>query len=200
MYIHFFASNICPFSFRFRHPTLGIVLKVSAFNIQLLPAGQRPMEIMGSNDLTYPRSNSGRESIERLPSGLDSGDLLHSRQTRRRQTCSRPCDIMAADRQDATAPASLSEVRATLLRVADRLSSMEKTPSPSKFNFLSKDQLTKKKERILIRDLISNKQKYKTKKARLILQSGIYNEEGRPCPPKYWLKDYISPSKYRAIE
>ena len=64
---------------------------------------------------------------------------------------------MAADRQDATAPASLSEVRATLLRVADRLSSMEKTLSPSKFNFLSKDQLTKTKEQILIRDLISNK-------------------------------------------
>ena len=31
------------------------------------------------------------------------------------------------------------------------------------FNFLSKDQLTKKKDRILIKDLISNKWKYKTK-------------------------------------
>ena len=41
------------------------------------------------------------------------------------------------------------------------------------FNFLSKDQLTKKKDRILIKDLISNKWKYKTK-SRLILQSGIY--------------------------
>ena len=32
------------------------------------------------------------------------------------------------------------------------------------FNFLSKDQLTRKKDRILIKDLISNKWKYKTKK------------------------------------
>ena len=37
-------------------------------------------------------------------------------------------------------------------------------------NFLSKDQLTKKKDRILIKNLISNKWKYKTKEARLILQ------------------------------
>ena len=36
-----------------------------------------------------------------------------------------------ADRQDASA--SLNEVRATLLRVADRLSAMEETPSPSKY-------------------------------------------------------------------
>ena len=43
------------------------------------------------------------------------------------------------------------------------------------FNFLSKDQLTKKKDWILIRDLIINRRKYKTEKARLILQSGIYN-------------------------
>ena len=67
--------SICPLSFRFRHPTLGI--------IGLLPAGQRPIEIVGSIDLTHPRSNGGRESIERLSSGVDSGDLLHSRQTRR---------------------------------------------------------------------------------------------------------------------
>ena len=42
-------------------------------------------------------------------------------------------------------------------------------------NFRSKDQLTKKKERIIIKDLISNNWKYKTKEAKLILQSGIYN-------------------------
>ena len=58
----------------------------------ILLAGQRPIEIVGSIDLTHPRSNGGRESIERLPSGVDSGDLLHSRHTRRRQTYSRPCD------------------------------------------------------------------------------------------------------------
>ena len=46
---------------------------------------------------------------------------------------------------------------------------------PSKFNFLIKDQLTKKKDRILTKNLISNKWKYTDKKARLILQSGIYN-------------------------
>ena len=80
--------SICPLSFRFRHPTLGIVLasfriRHSSFGIGLLHAGQRPIEIAGSIDLTHPRSNGGRESIERLPSGVDSGDLLHSRQTRR---------------------------------------------------------------------------------------------------------------------
>ena len=41
------------------------------------------------------------------------------------------------------------------------------------FNFWSKDQLTKKKDRILIKDLISNNWKYKTKEGTLILQSRI---------------------------
>ena len=40
----------------------------------------------------------------------------------------------------------------------------------SLFNFLSKDELTKKRDRILIKDRISNKRKYRTKKATLILQ------------------------------
>ena len=40
-------------------------------------------------------------------------------------------------------------------------------------SFWSKDQLTKKKDRILIKDPISSKWKYKTKEARLILQTGI---------------------------
>ena len=41
---------------------------------------------------------------------------------------------MVADRQDTAAQyASLSEVTAALLRVADHLSSMEKTKSPSKY-------------------------------------------------------------------
>ena len=83
--VHFFASNICPLSFCFPHPTLGIVLasfciRHSTFRIELLPVGQQPMEIVGSIDLTHPRSNGGRESVERPPSGVDSGDLLHSRQ------------------------------------------------------------------------------------------------------------------------
>ena len=52
--------SICPLSFRFRHPTLGIVLasfriRHSTFRIELLPAGQRPMEIVGSINLTHPR-------------------------------------------------------------------------------------------------------------------------------------------------
>ena len=38
----------------------------------------------------------------------------------------------------------------------------------NKFNFWSKDQLTKEKDKILIKDLISNKWKYKTKEVRLI--------------------------------
>ena len=59
------------------------------------------MEIVGSIDRTHPRSNGGRESVERLSCGVDSGDLLHR-------------VIKAADRQDAAAPANKSEVRATL--------------------------------------------------------------------------------------
>ena len=54
-----------------------------------------------------------------------------------------------------------------------RIAVSHKSSKPvSKFNFWSKDQLTKKKDRILIKDLISNKRKCKTKEARLILQSG----------------------------
>ena len=85
---------ICPLSFRFRHPTGYCTCKfpLSTFRMELLPAGQRPMEIVGSIDLTHPRSNGGRESVERLPSAVDPGDLLHSRQTRCGKTCSRPCD------------------------------------------------------------------------------------------------------------
>ena len=50
--------SICPLSFRFRHPTLGIVLasfriRHSSFGIGLLPAGERPIEIVGSIDLTH---------------------------------------------------------------------------------------------------------------------------------------------------
>ena len=90
--------SICPLRFRFPHPTLGIVLasfriRHSTFLTELLPAGQRPMEIMGSIDLTHPRSNGGRESVERLSSGVDSGDLLLR-------------VIKDADRQDAAAPAN----------------------------------------------------------------------------------------------
>ena len=78
-------------------PPLGIVfasfrIRHSTFRIELLPAGQRPMEIEGSIDLTHPCSKGGRESVERLSSGVDSGDLLHRL-------------IKAADRQDAAAPA-----------------------------------------------------------------------------------------------
>ena len=71
------SFSICPLSFRFRHQILGIVLP--SFRIQ------RPIEIVGTIDLNHPRLNGGRESVERLPSGVDSGDLLHSRKTRRRQ-------------------------------------------------------------------------------------------------------------------
>ena len=51
--------SICPLSFRFPHPTLGIVLasfriRHSTFRIELLPAGQLPMEIVGSIDLKTP--------------------------------------------------------------------------------------------------------------------------------------------------
>ena len=63
------------------------------------------MEIVGSIDLTHPRSNGGRESVERLPSGVDSGDLLHSRQL---DVDRRVHDrvIKTADRQDAAASAN----------------------------------------------------------------------------------------------
>ena len=56
----------------------------------------------------------------------------------------------------------------------ENLYSSRKWANKSELNFLSKAQLTKKKDRILIKDLISNKWKYKTKEARLILQSEIY--------------------------
>ena len=102
--------SICPLRFRFPHPTLSTVvasfrIRHSTFRIELLPAGQRAMEIVGSIDLTHLRSNSGRESVERLPSGVDSGDLLHSRQL---DVDRRVHDrvIKAADRQDAAAPAN----------------------------------------------------------------------------------------------
>ena len=86
--------SICPLSFRFRHPTSGSVLasfriRHSSFGIGLLPAGQRSIEIVGSIDLTHPCSNCGRESIEGLPNGVDSGDLLHSRQTKTRRITDR---------------------------------------------------------------------------------------------------------------
>ena len=79
-------------------PPLGIVfasfrIRHSTFRIELLPAGQRPMEIEGSIDLTHPCSKGGRESVERLSSGVDSGDLLLR-------------VIKDADRQDAAAPAN----------------------------------------------------------------------------------------------
>ena len=74
------AFSICPLSFRFRHPTLGIVLasfriRHTTFRIELLATGQRPMEIVGSIDLPIP----AQIVVERLPSRVDSGDLLHSR-------------------------------------------------------------------------------------------------------------------------
>ena len=88
--------SICPLSFRLTFDLAHCTRKFphSTFKISnwTFPAGQRPMEIVGSIDLTHPRSNGGRESVDRLPSGVDSGDLLHSRQTRRRQTYSPPCD------------------------------------------------------------------------------------------------------------
>ena len=84
------AFSICLLSFRFRPPTLGTVLASFCiwhltFRTWLLPAGQRPIEIVGTIDLIHPHSNDGRESVEKLPSRVDSGDLLHSRQTRRWQ-------------------------------------------------------------------------------------------------------------------
>ena len=58
--------SIFPLSFC---PTLGIVLasfriRHSTFRIELLPAGQPQMETVGSIDLTHPRSNGGRESVD----------------------------------------------------------------------------------------------------------------------------------------
>ena len=73
------AFSICPLSFRFRHPTLSIDLQVSTFHIQLLPPGQRPIEIVGSIDLTHPRSNCGRETSQ--SSGLGRPSPLPTNQT-----------------------------------------------------------------------------------------------------------------------
>ena len=76
--------SICPLSFRFRHPTLSIVLasfriRHSTFRLWLLPAGQRPIKIVGSIDLTYPRSNGGRETSQ--SSGLGRPSPLPTNQT-----------------------------------------------------------------------------------------------------------------------
>ena len=76
--------SICPLSFRFRHPTLSIVLasfriRHSTFRLWLLPAGQRPIKIVGSIDLTYPRSNGGRETSQ--SSGLRRPSPLPTNQT-----------------------------------------------------------------------------------------------------------------------
>ena len=78
--------------------------------MKLLPAGQRPMEIVGSIDLTHHRSNGGRESVERLSSGVDSGYLLQSRQLDVDRRVHRRV-IKAADRQDAAAPVDCKTVR-----------------------------------------------------------------------------------------
>ena len=80
------------------------------------------MESVGLIDLTHPRSNGGRETSH--SSALGRPSPLPTNQTSTNNM---------ADRQQAEPSASLSEVRATLLRVADRLSSMEETPSPSKY-------------------------------------------------------------------
>ena len=64
-------------------------------------------------------------------------------------------------------------------------------PLKSIFNFERKDQLTEKKDRIIIKNLISNKRKYKTKVGRLILQSGkyislpIFRKHGLPSSGSY---------------
>ena len=65
--------SICPLSFRFRHQILGIVLasfriRHSTFRIWLLPAGQRPIEIVDTIDLNHPLlkwwSRVGRETSQ----------------------------------------------------------------------------------------------------------------------------------------
>ena len=70
------------------------------------------------------------------------------------------------------------------------------TGIPSLFNFERKDgNVTKKKDRILIKDLINYKLKYWTKEARLILHSGIYifcyQYFGRHGLPSSGLGSYI---------
>ena len=76
--------RIFPLSFHFRHPTLSIVLasfriRHSTLRLWLLPAGQWPMEIVGSIDLTHPRSNGGWETSQW--SGLGRPSPLPTNQT-----------------------------------------------------------------------------------------------------------------------
>ena len=66
------------------------------------------------------------------------------------------------------------ELPANSRRISGRGGREATSGNASTVRGLSKDQLIKKKDRILIKDIISNKWKYKTKEARLILQSGIY--------------------------
>ena len=81
--------SIFPLSFC---PTLGIVLasfriRHSTFRIELLPAGQPQMETVGSIDLTHPRSNGGRESVDADSANRNNfvpSQSLHSLRSARR--------------------------------------------------------------------------------------------------------------------
>ena len=71
---------------------------------------------------------------------------------------------------------SAKKVRSFTVRFGSRglnvVGLRKQPPSFCAFNFGSKEQRYKKKDRILIKDVISYKLKYRTKEAWLILQSG----------------------------
>ena len=85
--------SICPLVFASDIRLWALYLQVSAFDIQLFELNFYPLvseRWRSWAQLTWP--TPAQMVVERLPSGVDSGDLLHSRQTGRRKTCSRPCD------------------------------------------------------------------------------------------------------------
>ena len=82
--------SICPLVFASDIRLWALYLQVSAFDIQLFELNFSPLvsdRWRSLAQLTWitPRSNGGRKSVKRLPSGADSGVLLHSRQTGRRE-------------------------------------------------------------------------------------------------------------------
>ena len=83
------TSNFGHCTCKFPHSTFN-------FSIELLPARQRPIDIVVSIDLTHPRSNGGRESVETQETFLHSRQLEVDRRVHERM-------IKAADRQDAAA-------------------------------------------------------------------------------------------------
>ena len=133
LYFQVFAFNIEHLPFKFLPSTFNFTYFTCKFNF-LTCTFNRWSSSLWSSWAQLTQYTPANITSERLPTGMGSGDRLLSRQYRwnllsnmaDRQSSSQPAA--------ATAPAaSLSDVRATLLRVADRLSSLEEPRPSSKY-------------------------------------------------------------------